>query len=139
MYLKVKGNSRIPWLKRGKFSLQLSAKLSNTQGKKSLPLLKACRKLNYIYPWKEFTLCIALKMIWVWVSCISVNGAANIQFFIKLRMDLLQSTLLIIEILMITRFTKQEHQNITIKKDFEHELKIWNNHFPLSVLMNGVN
>ena len=30
---------------------------------------------------------------------------------------------------MVTRFTKQEHQNVIISKDLEQELKISNNHF----------
>ena len=42
------------------------------------------------------------------------DGATSLHFFIKLCMDLLQSTLLIIWIVMITRFAKQEHQNITM-------------------------
>ena len=40
---------------------------------------------------------------------------------------------------MIIGYTKQEHQNITIQKDLEEELKISNNRFFLSVLMDGVN
>ena len=54
-------------------------------------------------------------------------------FFIKLWLDLLQSILLIILILMITQLKKQEHQNVAISNDLEQKLKLSKNYFSLSM------
>ena len=62
------------------------------------------------------------------------NGVGNWHFFlIKLWLDLLQNILLIILILMVTLLTKEDHQNVTISKDLEQELKLLKSYFSLSM------
>ena len=96
-------------------------------GQHSIYLQKFC--------WWHISFCTCFWEIQI-TKCImrsTMVSETDIFFLIKLWLDLLQNILLIILILMVTLLTKEDHQNVTISKDLEQELKLLKSYFPLSM------